>query len=51
LDGGIGLCGLLCIRYWCYAMDIQEKEEITEDIPIVCEFKDVLFEESQGLIP
>ena len=30
-----------CIGYWCYAMDTQKKEEIIEDILLVCEFKDV----------
>ena len=27
--------------YWGYAMDIQEKEETTENILVMCEFKDV----------
>jgi len=29
-----------CIGYWCYAMNIQEKEETVEDIPVLCDFKD-----------
>ena len=40
-----------CIRYWCYAMDIHEKEETAEDILVVCEFKDVLFKELLRLPP
>ena len=34
---------LLCqgyIGYWCHAIDTQPQEE-TEDIPVVCEFRDV----------
>ena len=27
--------------YWCYAINIQPKEEKAEDIPIVCEFREV----------
>ena len=30
------------IVHWCYAINNQPKEEQAEDIPIVCEFKDVL---------
>ena len=29
------------IMYWCYASNIQPKEEKAEDIPIACEFRDV----------
>ena len=29
------------IRYWCHAINTQTKEEITENIPAVCEFVDV----------
>ena len=27
--------------YWCYAINIQSKEEKAEDIPIVYEFREV----------
>ena len=29
------------IVHWCYAINIQPKEEKAEDIPIVCEFREV----------
>ena len=29
------------IEQWCYAIDTQRKEKRTEDILVVCEFKDV----------
>jgi len=29
------------IVHWCYAINIQLKEEKAEDIPIVCEFRKV----------
>jgi len=35
---------LLCQGYivpWCYAINIQPKEEKPKDIPIVCEFREV----------
>jgi len=32
-------------------MDIQEKEEIIDNIPVVCEFGDVFPEELLGLTP
>jgi len=32
-------------------MDIQEKEETTDNIPVVCEFEDVFPEELLGLTP
>jgi len=35
---------LLCqgyIEYWSYAIDTQPKEEKAEDIPVICEFRDV----------
>ena len=35
---------LLCqgyIKYWCCVVDTQPQEEEAEDIPIVCEFRDV----------
>jgi len=40
-----------CIRYWCYAVDTKTKEEEAENILVVCEFKDVFFEELPGLPP
>ena len=39
------------IGYWCYAISTQEKEEKIEDIPMVCEFRDVFREEFPGLLP
>jgi len=36
--------GLLCqgyIVHWCYAINIEQKEEKAEDIHIVCEFREV----------
>ena len=44
---------LLCqgyIMYWCYASNIQPKEEKAEDIPIGCEFRDVFAEKLPGLL-
>jgi len=32
-------------------MDIHEKEETTEDIPVACEFNDILTGELLGLPP
>ena len=35
---------LLCkgyIGYWCYAIETQPQEEEVEDIPVVCEVRDV----------
>jgi len=29
------------IVHWCYAINIQLREEKAEDIPIVCEFREV----------
>jgi len=40
-----------CIRYWCDAINIHEKEETTEDILVVCEFKYVFPKELLGLLP
>ena len=45
-----------CVRatkegYWCYVMDIQEKEETVSNVPIVCEFKDAFLKELPGLPP
>ena len=40
-----------CIEYWCYAIDIHEKEQIVEDISIVCEFRDGFPDKLQGLPP
>jgi len=37
--------------YWCYVMDIQEKEETVSNVPIVCEFKDAFLKELPGLPP
>jgi len=37
--------------YWCYAMDIQKKEKIAENIHVVCEFEDVFPKELSGLPP
>ena len=34
-----------CVGYWCYAIDIQEKKETVEVMPVVCKFKDVFHEE------
>jgi len=34
-----------CIRYWCYTIDTQTKEEKAENIHIVCEFEDVFLKE------
>ena len=31
--------------YCCYAKDIQEKEELEDNIPVLCEFRDVFPEE------
>jgi len=45
---------LLCqsfARNWCYAINIQKKEEKAEDIPIVREFKYVFPKELSGLLP
>jgi len=39
------------IRYQCYALDIQVKEETTKYIHVVYEFKDVFPEELPGLAP
>jgi len=39
-----------CVRYWCYAIDTQAKEEIAENIPIVCEIEDVFPKELPGLL-
>ena len=39
---------LLCqgyIVHWCYAINIQLKEEKAEDIPIVCELREVFRQE------
>ena len=44
---------LLCqgyIVYWCYAINIQPKEEKAEDIPIVCEFREVFRKKLPGLL-
>ena len=30
-----------CEGYWCHVVDTQAKEEILENIPVVCEFKDI----------
>jgi len=30
-----------CMGYWCYGMEVKEKEVKLEDIPIVCEFPDM----------
>jgi len=41
---------LLCqgyIVYWCYVIDIQPKEEKTEDIPRVSGFRDVFLKNYQ----
>ena len=38
-----------CIGYWCYAINTQTKEEKAENIPFVCEFKDVFCKELPGL--
>jgi len=40
-----------CQGYWCHVVDTQAKEEIPEDIPIVCKFKDVFPEELPGFPP
>ena len=40
-----------CEEYWCYAMNIREKEETTNNISIVCEFKNVFPEELSRLPP
>ena len=41
----------MCIGNWCYVMDSYEEEQTVEDIPIVCNFKDVVPEELAGLPP
>ena len=41
---------LLCqgyVVYWCYATNIQPKKEKVDDIPIVCEFRDVFHKSYQ----
>ena len=41
---------LLCqgyIVHWCYAINIQPKEEKVEDIPIICEFREVFWKSSR----
>ena len=40
-----------CIGYWCYTINTQSEEEKAGNIPVVCEFEDVFFEELQGLHP
>jgi len=40
-----------CIGYWCYTIDTQTKEEIVENIPVVCEFEDAFPEKLPGLPP
>ena len=35
------------IVHWCYAINIQPKEEKAEDIPIVCEFREVFWKSYQ----
>ena len=40
-----------CIRYWCYVIDTQTKEEKAENIPAVCESEDVFPEELPRLTP
>ena len=48
LNSVMKLSELLCqgyIVHWCYAVNIQVKEEKAEDIPIVCEFREVCCQE------
>jgi len=40
-----------CGRYWCYVMDIQEREGTADSIHIVCKFEDVFSQELLGLPP
>ena len=40
-----------CEGYWCYTMDIQQKEGTTDNVLLVYEFKDVFPEELLGLPP
>jgi len=40
-----------CVGYWCYAINTQEKEEKEEDIPMICEFRDVFPEALPGPPP
>jgi len=38
-----------CVRNWCYATNTRRDEEKVEDIPVVCEFRDVFPKELPGL--
>jgi len=38
-----------CIRYLCYATEVQEDEMKIENLLVVCEFPNVLLEELSGL--
>ena len=45
---------LLCqgyIVHWCYVINIQLKEEKAEDIPIVCESREVFWKVTGTALP
>jgi len=40
-----------CLRYMCYATDVNEEEIKIENVPVVSKFLDVFLEELYGLPP
>ena len=45
------LLRLCCIGYLYYATEVKEEKIKIKNIPMICEFSDVFFEELHGLLP